>query len=158
MRVKQTWRTLGTAKISEKAKREEWEVSCTMRLTREEPWRAEACFTKWSITWACFCSISIDPSLASFRKYETKQEFTVRKRQTSLSLSLSFRLKEEFGGEIFGSSFFICWHSNSFLYRVLNVTRVWVWIWVGYLNQNNFRLWLICWAFFFWARPFVVVF
>lgn len=57
--VIRTWRTEGTARISEKAKSEGWEVASATTVARAEPERADACFTNWSMSSDCFCSISI---------------------------------------------------------------------------------------------------
>lgn len=59
VRVSHTSSTLGTAIISEKAKREGCEVASTTTFASAGPLRIEACFTKNSMCSACFSSISI---------------------------------------------------------------------------------------------------
>lgn len=56
---RKTSATLDTARISENAKREGFEVASMMIEARKEPLFADTCFTKCSIKSACFCSISI---------------------------------------------------------------------------------------------------
>lgn len=55
----QTSATLGTARISEKAKSEGCEVASTITVAREEPLWAEACLTNASMSSACLCSMSM---------------------------------------------------------------------------------------------------
>lgn len=80
---RRTWRTEGTERISEKAKREGCEVASATRAPKAEPWRADARFTKCSIRSACFCSMSISLLLLCTHKTNrilTKNEPNRRKR------------------------------------------------------------------------------
>lgn len=110
--------TLGTARISEKAKSEGCEVASRTTELRADAFRADACFTYSSISSACFCSISIfrvaptSPKIITYQKWRDSSFRALRSKEKKLAIKIKNKRER---GQVLGS----------FVVRAI----VWSWQW-----------------------------